>query len=312
MPKRNTGNQRRSGFLVGLVFGLVLVVLYCKFGFQLPGWMQPQTLMENRLKSVVATMAADREDPNEAQRLAGILLGLDPAKYIECDNELGGFLTAHVIWQTFTRTEILKLRAKLKGMKERLDQYESLMPVWDRNLDDHYRPLVEKFLNRRFPGPTDELEPERLKRLSKELREGAFAEIVQEGPLHHAPILFRLRHTGEVRVEIHNGDDLVRTLVSDQLLPPGVYLMQWDMKDDCREKVPAGPWSYEVSAGGEVIAGESIPVPEAPTAFARKKCQGGIGTRRATPVADSRESACRKELASETTRSVNPRRRVLR
>ena len=114
------------GFLGGLFVAALIVVLYIKFGFELPGWLLPKAKIEGLVKDAAADFAADRGVKEELQRLVGIRLGIDPSSYIEADNALGGFLTREMIWQTYTKRQVKLLRDGLKKFDEIAEQRPAL------------------------------------------------------------------------------------------------------------------------------------------------------------------------------------------
>ena len=157
-----------TGFLGGLALALVLLILYIKFGFQLPGWVQPKARIEAMIKDVVT----DREDPAEPQRLVSVQLGLDSAGYVEADTALGGFLTREMIWQKYTRPQIARLRGSVNALDDAREKHAVLADALDRALDRQLKPLVEAYLDRRCPAPPGESHAERLNGWSGRSRPG--------------------------------------------------------------------------------------------------------------------------------------------
>ena len=265
------------GFVGGLVVASVVSALFVKFGYQMPGWMQPKSKVTAAIKGLVAEVAADRENPEELQRMLAVRLATDPSGYIEADNELGGLLTREIMWQSFTKDQVEALSTGLRALNRYEEEYDWVEGAAERILDDQLKPLVDQFLERRFPRLPGESRAERLGRVNRILATASFPEITQEPRFGQVKIPFRMNAAAAVTVTIECRDLQPVHLIEDQMLPPGVYLLSWDKRDRVGREVAVGSsCAYLVRTDDRVLAGESFEVPSDLPPWLTSKLEGVV------------------------------------
>jgi len=250
--KHTSPSKPGSSFLTGVLSSVLLSIVYLKFGYTPPAWLQPSGLLKQLASEVAASIAADKQDINEVQRGIALDFGWNPDKFIELDTALGHFISEEYYWQQKGQRRIQQLKSIIQKTAEiqKRGEYKSLQDPLDRALrglaqearKEHV--FIRKFLKRRFPNCTNEQIIEKLETYNAR-------EVIQRPSVGRA-IHFQPVVTTKVQVEVLNAaGEIVRRLI-DAKLPAGQYWVYWDQTDESGQKSDLrGKYSFRVLYNGQ-------------------------------------------------------------
>ena len=122
MQTKQRGEASGAGLLSGVLMGVVLSVLYIKFDFALPAWLQPAETVEGLAITAAATMLTDENQADELQREIAVRIQAQPDYFVRIDNELGRFISEEVVWRESTKRDLKLLQDMVKAMAEQAER----------------------------------------------------------------------------------------------------------------------------------------------------------------------------------------------
>ncbi|HIG42898.1 MAG: hypothetical protein ABGY96_22585 [bacterium] len=250
-----------TGTISGIVLAIILASLYVKTGFQLPFYFLPAHKAKSTVVGLVTSLFVDEKELDELQREIALKIGENPNFYIEMDDALDNTFTEEIIWETVIRRKLLLLQIDAKNLQKQLDRgkfpalEESLNRLLTNMVDlteaESY--LVYDYLQGRFPGYSDREIIDALISMSQsELLE------MPQSPLSR--IVFWLRTSSAVKLEIYDTSlRNVKTLI-DQALPAGKYRVYWDYTDNSGSSVDKDQaYHYKLLLNGDERKTKTIP-----------------------------------------------------
>ena len=239
-------SQSGLGGLGGVAIGMILTILYVKFGFTLPGWLQPVETVKDSFISLSASLAVDENNLAELQREIAVKMK-QPSYYTSLDNSLDNFITEEVVWRTRTKRTLKLLQDQIKAVDARSGQFA---PTLSGALDRLPKRLIKekelahKYLQRRFPDRTDS-------EIIAELIRLPLTEVLQMR-YPSARILFALPSESHTKIVVSDATEQPVKTLMDGDLPMGQYRLYWDFTDEGGERLPADvAYTYEISLNGE-------------------------------------------------------------
>ena len=252
-----------GGPLGGAAVGIVLALLYVKFGFALPAWLSPVKEIEGLVVATAAALATDGSELAELQRGIALEIGRDPEYYTRIDNALGQFITAEVTWRERTKRDLMLLRGTARQLAEQsADRSGPLRASMERLLGSLVRrtkaerALAYDFLRLRFPGMTDA-------EIVAQLTTISVVDLLQI-TYPSAPIVFTSPGRGLVTLEVRaESGERVATLL-DAELPAGQYRVYWDYRDASGKPRPTdGEYTFALQREGELVRSGRLEPPKA-------------------------------------------------
>jgi hypothetical protein len=240
--KKKHSKQPKTGnsFFTGLLVSILLGILYLKFGFTLPAWMQPFGAFKDILTDFAVSAVSDQQDLNEVQRKIALDFGWNRQKFVDLDTALGHFISEEYYWQQQGRGKILQLQNNIKKIKQETkkgtnqnlkDSFNRVLNNLPKKARQEHR-FIRRHLNKRFPDDTDD------DIITKLADCNNIDEIIQR-PSISQTIHFQLIVEAKVRVEImeiiDNSEKVIHTLI-DARLPAGQYWVYWDRMGDSVDK----------------------------------------------------------------------------
>ncbi|MGD2119903.1 MAG: hypothetical protein PVG66_16210 [Chromatiales bacterium] len=245
--------------LAGLLGGILLAIVYIKFGFSLPGWLQPAETFQQGLTWRLASLTVDDNNLEELQREIALQMQ-DPDFYVASDNALGGFITQELVWRDKTVRSLTLLRAEVNNLRRlSADQHEGIKNSIQRLLQNlpaetrQEKQLLSDFLRLRFPQASDAQIIDQISKLS-------LPELLQM-PVFATTIIFLTDATANYSVKLFDetGQN-IKTLLKGEL-PAGKYRLYWDFTNDEGRPVDRHlSYRYEIQRGGlPVRSGKTLP-----------------------------------------------------
>jgi len=227
-----------GGIFSGIIIGIILSVLYIKFNFKLPDFLNPVEKAKTSFISMTSKFVTDEDDIDELQREIEVMISRNSDYYRQTDNALDKFITEEIVWQEkmIRKIKLLQQRVKILSNNSRMQEFPHLKNPLKRILSQipdntkEENTLIYNFLKTRFPDCSDQAIIESLKEIS-------WPDLFQV-PYPSYKIVFVLRMRSLAKIEIfNNSSQKIKTLL-DTELPLGHYRLYWDYTNNEGERMP--------------------------------------------------------------------------